>query len=249
MPSPIFLVRSLALGLAFLLSPLSHAAGQVHWDYSGQGGPSHWGDLSADWEDCRAGHQQSPIDIGRATAALLLKVELHWQATEWTVINNGHTIQVNGASAGYAMIDGARYELLQFHFHAPSEHTVGGAHFPMEVHFVHADAEGRLAVIGVMLQAGGNNSLFRTLMFLAPKEEGAQSPAGQIEPLELVSDVSRVIRYQGSLTTPPCSETVLWTVLKQPVFVNQRDIDAFTALFPMNARPVQPLFRRFVLEN
>ncbi|WP_170317620.1 carbonic anhydrase [Paroceanicella profunda] len=221
----------------------------MHWDYTGHGGPAHWSDLSADWEACGAGRQQSPIDLGKATAALLSKVELHWAQAEWTVVNNGHTIQANAETAGYAMIDGERYDLKQFHFHAPSEHTVGGAHFPMEVHFVHADADGRLAVIGVMLQAGGNNSLFRTLMFLAPKQEGAESPAGQIEPRELVSDVSRVIRYQGSLTTPPCSETVLWTVLKQPIFVNQRDIDAFTAMFPMNARPVQPLYRRFVLEN
>ena len=166
----------------------------------------------------------------------------------WNVLNNGHTIQVEGKDGGYATIDGERFDLLQFHFHTPSEHTIDGRNYPMEVHFVHKNAEGRLAVIGVLMMPGGENSLFSTIMEKAPKEEGSAS-VGMIEQRGMIAPIDGVYRYQGSLTTPPCSETVLWTVLSTPILVSQKDVEAFQALFPMNARPIQPVNRRYVLRD
>lgn len=236
----------LAAGAAALCPCLAHASGEVHWTYEGFNGPEKWGELGHDFAACAIGREQSPIDLARALPADIPGITLLWKTPEWEVANNGHTIQVQGKGGGHALIDGVKFDLLQFHFHTPSEHAVDGRRFPMEVHFVHKSAEGGLAVIGVMMEGGGENALFHEIMMLAPKEEG-HSPLGTIDPRGLVGGLDHLWRYQGSLTTPPCAETVLWTVLRQPVRVADADIAAFAALFPMNARPLQPLNRRFLL--
>jgi carbonic anhydrase len=229
-----------------------HAAPAGHgdhpWAYEGQKGPDKWGALKADYEACAVGHEQSPIDLTGGVDAEIANISLHWTPADWKVQNNGHTIQAQGDNGGYALIDGERFDLLQFHFHTPSEHTIDGKHYPMEVHFVHKNAEGRLAVIGVMLMGGGANPLFSQIMAQAPQGEG-EARLGQIDQRGLVSPINGIYRYQGSLTTPPCSETVLWTVLTIPLMVAQPDIEKFTQMFPMNARPLQPLHRRYLLRD
>lgn len=240
----ILMAGVLATGLMVAV-PAGEAA---EWSYEGAEGPENWGDLSGDYAVCKAGTQQSPIDLTAAVDAELADVELSWNAIDWTVLNNGHTIQVQGENAGAAVIEGETFQLVQFHFHTPSEHAIDGERYPMEVHFVHAHEDGRLAVIGVMMDSGGENALFSGIMDAAPEEEG-QASLGAGDATALIPGEYGLLRYQGSLTTPPCFEVVLWTVLDEVLEVDEDDIDAFAELFPMNARPLQPLNRRYVLED
>lgn len=231
-----------------ILSHLLPGKDGAHWDYEGANGPEHWGKMAEANKACASGQEQSPIDLTGGVDAEVSNIALHWKAGDWNVIHNGHTIQVEGKDGGYATIDGERFDLIQFHFHTPSEHTIDGRNYPMEAHFVHKNAEGRLAVIGVLMMPGGENPLFSTIMEKAPKEEGSTS-VGMIEQRGMIAPIDGVYRYQGSLTTPPCSETVLWTVLSTPILVSQKDVEAFQSLFPMNARPIQPVNRRYVLRD
>ncbi|MCA3693685.1 carbonic anhydrase [Aquidulcibacter sp.] len=231
-----------------ILSHLLPGKEGAHWDYEGANGPENWGKMAEANKACASGQEQSPIDLTGGVDAEVSNIALHWNPGDWSVVNNGHTIQVEGKDGGYATIDGERFDLIQFHFHTPSEHTIDGRNYPMEVHFVHKNAEGRLAVIGVLMMPGGENPLFSTIMEKAPKDEGSAS-LGMIEQRGMIAPIDGVYRYQGSLTTPPCSETVLWTVLSTPILVSQKDVEAFQALFPMNARPIQPVNRRYVLRD
>jgi carbonic anhydrase len=241
-----------ALGFAVssaLLGPTVFAAQEGHWTYQGAEGPEHWGELDQDSAICASGRQQSPIDLAAPVSARLEGISLSWNTGAWSVTNNGHTLQVNTPDGGSAIIDGEAYELTQFHFHTPSEHTIDGVRSALEAHFVHANANGDLAVIGVMMQPGQGNDLFSRIMTAAPRQEGERPVGSIVNPRELISATEHFLRYQGSLTTPPCSEIVVWTVLETPVTVSQSDIDAFAALFPMNARPLQDAYRRFILTS
>ena len=241
------LAGSFALVLSAALP--AQAEGGHHWGYSGAEGPAHWGTLSPDFAACAAGMQQSPIDIAHPVAAKLPALTPDWSKTaEWTVSNNGHTVQASAAGAGGVTIDGTRFDLLQFHFHHPSEHAVASVRTPMEVHFVHRSAAGKLAVIGVMLKGGGAPGMLDQIMAAAPKTAGSVT-AGRMDPAALLPASGGYWRYQGSLTTPPCSEIVSWTVMKQAVPVSDAAIAAFQTLMPADARPLQPLNRRYLLSN
>lgn len=220
-----------------------------HWGYEGATGPEGWGHLSAEFEACAAGQEQSPIDLSGGIPATLPEVRPHWATdASWTVTNNGHTVQASSTDAGSIMLDGTEYQLLQFHFHHPSEHAMDGSRLPMEAHFVHKAADGRLAVIGVMLQGGGEPGVLDQVLAAAPREAGTGHTI-TLDPSDLMPLWPRYFRYQGSLTTPPCSEIVLWTVMAQPVRVSDAAIAAFGTVFPMDARPLQPMNRRFLLSN
>ncbi|MFY8030705.1 MAG: carbonic anhydrase [Devosia sp.] len=242
------------LGLAALLfttTPLLAAEGH-RWGYEGEGGPNHWGEISEEFAACATGASQSPIDIvpTNAVAAAVSPVETNWQAFIPTVVNNGHTIQANtNGQGGYAMLDGKRYDLLQFHFHHQSEHTINGQHAPMEVHFVHKSEAGDLLVLGVMLQAGTANPAIGSVWSTAPAAGNETVASGTIDISGLLPATSTSFRYQGSLTTPPCSEIVTWNVYAEPAQLSQEQIDTFGTLYPNDARPVQPLNRRFILSD
>jgi carbonic anhydrase len=224
-----------------------HAA---HWGYGGEGGPQHWGDLGPENRACAAGVQQSPIDIAGALSANVAAPAPRWtSAGNAQVVNNGHTLQVNVAGSGGLTLAGKDFVLKQFHFHHPSEHTIDGRSFPLEVHFVHAAADGDLAVIGVMFEPGAVNPALNPIWAVAPAREGAAEAAGEIDLAAFRPKDMALYRYEGSLTTPPCSETVHWTVMSQPITASPSQIAAFAQLFPMNARPVQPLNRRYVLKT
>jgi carbonic anhydrase len=239
----------LTVTAAVLLAAPAIAENKPHWTYEGEEGPDHWGGLAADYGTCATGTQQSPIDLTSAVPADADNVDLHWNPkAEWTVANNGHTIQANATDGGTMTVAGKDYALLQFHFHTPSEHAIDGVRAPMEVHFVHKAEDGSLAVLGVMLQGGGDNSLFDAVMGAAPKEK-AEVALGAADAGGLLPASTSYFRYQGSLTTPPCSETVLWTVLKDPVVVSDAQVEAFKSLFEMNARPLQNANRRFILSE
>ncbi len=237
-----------------LLGKAAHAetAGHAgpHWTYEGEGGPEHWGDLSPDFKVCELGFEQTPIDIKAGIRSQLTGVQPLFQPTPLKILNNGHTIQVNCAPGSKTLIDGQQFDLLQFHFHHPSEHLLGGQSFDLELHFVHKSAAGQLAVLGVFIRAGADNPGLAPIWAAMPKETTPETDTGQTIGLDTLLPVNRgFFRYQGSLTTPPCSEGVLWTVFRDPIEASPVQIAQFAALFPLNARPVQSLHRRFLLES
>ncbi len=222
----------------------------THWTYGGEEGPEHWADLSPENRPCAAGLQQSPVELSGAMSADAPAPVPHWiPANSTTVANNGHTLQVNIPTGGSITLEGKSYALKQFHFHHPSEHTVDGKAFPLEVHLVHAASDGDLAVVGVLFEEGAANPALDPIWATAPIKEGEARINAQIDPYRFLPPVVGVYRYEGSLTTPPCSETVHWTVMATPATASASQLAAFASLFPWNARPVQPLNRRYVLKT
>lgn len=224
--------------------------GAPHWTYEGEGGPEHWGELSADFRVCELGLEQTPIDLVRGVSASLAQVNPEFQDMPLTILNNGHTIQVNCAPGSGSRIEGERFELLQFHFHHPSEHLLSGKAFDLELHFVHKSAAGQLAVLGVFIRPGAENAALSPVFDAMPGQAGEPVTVGSsISPAAMLPGERGYFRYQGSLTTPPCSEGVLWTVFQAPIEAGAGQIGRFAALFPVNARPVRPLNRRFLLQS
>jgi len=217
-----------------------------HWTYEGEEGPDHWGELEPSFELCSVGHFQSPIDIVSAEGADLADIEFSYAPSAMNILNNGHTVQVNYDAGSSISIDGDEYQLLQFHFHTPSEHTIDGEASPLEVHFVHRDAAGNLAVVGVMLNEGeAENAAFADVFGNLPAEVGEPDAHGmEVNAADMLPAGHAYDTYSGSLTTPPCSQGVRWLVLTDPVELSAGQIEAFHALFENNARPVQPLNER-----
>jgi carbonic anhydrase len=238
------------LALCSLCASAGFAAEEHHWSYEGVTGPDHWGDMDAASKVCSAGSQQSPIDIGSTIKAQLPPLKMAWRKTANTIVNNGHTIQLNFGQGSTLAVGNDSYTLLQFHFHRPSEHMICGKNFPMEAHFVHRNTAGGLAVVGVLMTEGKANAAFGKIVATMPAHEGSEAKAdAAIDPNALLPKQLAYYRYSGSLTTPPCSEVVNWLLLREPIQVAKADIDGFTKLYPMNARPVQKDFRRFVLSS
>jgi carbonic anhydrase len=242
--------RRFSLGL--LACPLCAAAAKAadapHWDYQDHGGAQKWGELDGSYKACGLGAEQSPIDLSGGVKATLDPIRFDWKPQAFKIVNNGHTIQANAAPGSTLEIGKEVYNLIQFHFHAPSEHTVNGKRFAMEAHFVHAEAE-RRAAVGVFMQPGRRNAAFAAIMQAAPRTEGEKTLGEPVDPRQFLPAGKALFRYEGSLTTPPCSEVVDWNIFEQPIDVAEADIKAFQAIFPMNARPLQPLNRRFLLRG
>lgn len=223
---------------------------EIHWSYEGQGGPERWGQLRPDFNKCATGTRQSPIDIREGIAVDLEPIAFDYKPSNFSVIDNGHTVQVNVAQGNAIQIMGRRYELLQFHFHRPSEERINGRQYDMVAHLVHKDSEGRLAVVAVLLDRGSTHALIQTVWANLPLEKNELQQAQVTLDLNQLLPESRLYyTYMGSLTTPPCSEGVLWMVLKQPVQVSNQQINIFSRLYPMNARPVQPAQGRLIKES
>ncbi len=220
-----------------------------HWGYQGEHGPAEWGEMDSRFKACAVGSQQSPIDLTNAIRAEADRMVIAWKPEAFEVVNNGHTIQANSRTGGKLTIGNLDYEFKQFHFHAPSEHAVDGKRTAMEAHFVHAQPGGRIAVIGALMVAGERNKGFSDIIAIAPAEEGEARLRVPLDPASLLPRDRDFYRYEGSLTTPPCSEVVDWNVFTHTVEVAQADIDAFKAIFPMNARPLQPVNRRYLLRG
>lgn len=221
------------------------------WDYGDALGPSHWGDLKPEFAPCKTGHRQSPINIRHARKADLPALRFDYKPSPLRIIDNGHTIMVNYAPGSFLSVAGKQYELKQFHFHRPSEEKINGKAFDMTVHLVHTDAEGKLAVVAVLLRKGDDNPLVRELWNDLPKQKEKEAIFDQVQ-----IDVSRILpadrtyyTFSGSLTTPPCSEDVTWFVLKHSVTVSAGEINQFSQLYRNDARPTQPLYDRTVLES
>ena len=219
-----------------------------HWGYSGENGPENWAKLTPEFGAC-TGKNQSPVNITGTIKADLKPLKFNYKAGESQILNNGHTVQVVYDAGSTVVIDGVEYNLKQFHFHAPSENQITGKSFPMEGHFVHADKDGNLAVVAVMYKEGKENKALAKLWAHLPKEgeKIALTPAGNA--LDLLPQNHAYYRFNGSLTTPPCTEGVRWIVMKKPVFVSKSQIEAFKTIMEHdNNRPVQPANARTILE-
>lgn len=216
------------------------------WGYEGDRGPANWGSLDEAFCACSQGVEQSPIDLADGAAVGdYPRVEFDYGPRAGTVVNTGRTIQVNVDRGSGITVRGTRHELLQFHFHHASEHTVGGARFPMELHLVHRSDTGGLAVVGVLLREGSANGTLAPIWARLPRQAGSQSVLPAAVPVaQLLPETRTAWRYRGSLTTPPCTEGVSWIVMTGPVTLSAAQIAAFSALYPRNYRPVQPLGRR-----
>jgi carbonic anhydrase len=220
-----------------------------HWTYEGDTGPEHWGELSADFKTCQLGSQQTPINLAHGAQGDAGSLQFNYRPIPLAIVNNGHTIQVNAEPGSSCMIGDVKFELLQFHFHHPSEHLLNGASLDMECHFVHKSATGALAVVGVFFTPGKENRALKPVFDQMPARGGEQVKGkGTINPADVLPTSGGYFRYQGSLTTPPCSEGLTWTVFKKPVEVSREQIQQFAALFGNNARPVQPVNGRSVIE-
>ncbi len=233
--------------------PAAHAAehaGPPHWSYAGDTGPGHWGSLSPDYALCAAGRQQSPVDIGQPAPADLSNLVFHYQPVPVEIVNNGHTVQVNYAPGSWMDVSGARYDLAQFHFHSPSEHTIGGKHHDAEMHLVHKSKDGALAVVGVMLEEGSHNAQFDAVWRHLPAEAGAATRFDdKIDATTLLPDDQRTFRYDGSLTTPPGTEGVRWFLMTEPVTLSKDQLTAFKRIHQGNNRPTQPLNGRTLQQD
>jgi carbonic anhydrase len=248
--SKAILAARLAIGTALaLLSASAWAADGhgPHWTYKGEHGPQRWGELSKEFSVCLHGTEQSPIDIANPIRAALPKLDIAWRSIPANGVNNGHTIQVNAPPGSSLTLEGKRFELLQFHIHHPSEHVLKGKTHPLEIHFVHKAADGELAVVGVFLKGGGNNPVLAPVWEVMPQDAGDFAGKAVLDIKALLPQNREHVRYKGSLTTPPCSEVVNWIVFTQPALASPEQIGAFASIFPNNARPPQPLGRRYLL--
>lgn len=225
-----------------------------HWSYSGKEGPDYWGDLSPDYALCKTGQNQSPVNLMEDSAVgttSLPGFDVHYRDTVLKVINNGHTLQVNVPLGSYIKINNQRYELMQYHFHTPSEHQLNGFNYPMELHLVHKDGRGHYVVIGILFREGKENDALQTILDHLPKQKGKQEIFSGIEfnPNVFFPDSKRFFKYSGSLTTPPCTEGVYWMVFKQPIEASAEQLEKMNEIMGSNARPVQNLNARSLLKS
>ncbi|HCY17331.1 MAG TPA: carbonate dehydratase [Curvibacter sp.] len=220
----------------------------VHWAYEGEGGPDAWGQLKPEYKTCALGKRQSPIHIQESNTLQgpAEAIQFSYQPSSGTVVNNGHTIQVDVVGDNSINVRGSNYKLLQFHFHHPSEEHINHKVYSMVVHLVHRNIEGQLAVVAVLLDPGAANGLINKVWTYMPLDAGdtVRMPAGLLDLNELLPKDQRYYQFLGSLTTPPCTEGVLWLVLKQPTTVSAEQLKLFRQLYPNNARPVQPVNSR-----
>lgn len=237
-----------------------HKDNQVHWGYDAGNGPSSWGELNRDWVLCAEGNHQSPIDLTGARQEKLDEMKLEFPTANLTivhqthvldVIDNGHTIQINYDKGETFEIGNESYELRQYHFHSPSEHTINGRHYPMEMHLVHISKDKKLAVIGVFIEEGRHNEVFDTIWSNLPKQTGQEVHLEnvQVDIDDMLPKIKATYRYSGSLTIPPCSEGVRWFVYFEPIQLSSDQIKVFQKIFHGNNRPTHPLNDRTLLHD
>jgi carbonic anhydrase len=243
------LKKSIVFIYALLVSSSVYSENKSHWGYSGHEGPENWAKLSSDNYAC-SGKNQSPVNLSGFTEADLLPIQFNYKQGGSETLNNGHTVQVNYAKGSSIKVDGQTFDLLQFHFHAPSENHINGHSYPLEAHLVHADKGGNLAVVAVMFEEGSANEGLKKAWSMMPKHTGDKHELSEAVGADDILPKNRDhYRFNGSLTTPPCSEGVRWLVMKNVVEASKEQIDAFSdVLHEPNNRPLQAINARIILK-
>ena len=225
-------------------------ASAARWGYEPHNGPARWGTLDSAFGACALGKEQSPIDLSGARRADLTPVYFDYRRTRVVIDNTGRTIQLNPEPGSGIVLDGVRYDLQQFHFHHGSEHTVHGVRLPLEMHLVHRNGDGSLAVAGILFEEGpANGALPPVWAHLPPEPASSVVAPGSLDLAALLPAGRATWRYRGSLTTPPCTEGVAWVILAEQLTLSAAQIDTFAAIYPNNCRPVQPLGERALVRG
>jgi len=220
------------------------------WSYEGETGPANWSKINSDWAKCGTGNRQSPIDLRDGIKVNLEQISFDYHPTSFSEVNNGHTIQVTVGGGNFITIGNTAYELQEFHFHRPSEEKINGKGTEMVIHLVHRSAEGKVAIIAVLLERGQPHRLMQTIWDNLPLEKfDTVSPSIVIDPTDALPERRDYFTYMGSLTEPPCTEGVLWMVFKQPMQASPAQTALFSRLYPLNARPVQATAGRMIKES
>ncbi|MYD99266.1 MAG: carbonic anhydrase family protein [Gammaproteobacteria bacterium] len=221
---------------------------QVAWGYDAESGPAVWGCLSTDYALCALGKHQSPINLVDPTPAAVAALAFNYRPTMLSIENNGHTVEVRSTNDNWIEVGDDSYELVQFHFHTPGEHTVAGQRFDMEIHLVHRNEAEELAVVGILVRRGNSHPLLELVAEHIPGRGQVRTlQHTMINAADLLPTERRSFRYEGSLTTPPCSEGVRWFVLETPIEASAAELAAFEAALGTNNRPVQALNGRKLL--
>ncbi len=224
----------------------------VKWSHhTGENGPENWNNLCDGFADCN-GKVQSPINIVTKNVSSennLVAPKFNYGKSKVDIINNSHTVQFNISGDNVVNLNGKDYKLLQFHYHTKSEHTIDGKYYPIEVHFVHQHSASEFAVLGVMFEEGKENPLLTKYLDKFPKTKGTYKSEDMMDLLSLFPKNKSYFNYQGSLTTPPCSEVVNWHLLKTPLTASKAQIEQFSKIMDSNFRPIQPLNGRIVNES
>lgn len=223
----------------------------AHWSYEGSDGPGEWASLDSEYGLCETGREQSPVDITGAAGGAFPPAKLSYSPESLTLINNGHAIEAELEDPESSVtIGGKEYGLAQFHVHSPAEEKIEGRSFAASIHLVHLTDKGEAAVIGLLAEPGPENPVIAKLIDQMPLEdEKTAEIEGDVDLTDLVPSGAEAFRYKGSLTTPPCTEGITWTVFRKPITMSQEQLEAFTDAHPGNARPVQPLNGREILSG
>jgi carbonic anhydrase len=220
------------------------------WSYEGEAGPANWAKLRSDYGLCAIGKRQSPIDIREGIRVDLEPIKFDYRPSQFRIVDTGHTIQASVGEGSTMTVMGRTYRLIEFHFHRPAEERINGKAFDMVIHFTHRDDLGKVAMIAVLLEKGVEHSIIQALWNNMPLEVNQDvTPSAVLDLNKLLPEDRAYYTYMGSLTTPPCTEDVLWMVFKQPVPVSVDQIAIFSRLYRNNARPIQPSNNRLVKEN
>ncbi len=232
-----------------LASSWASAQEQKPWTYDGTEGPDKWAELDPANQICSTGAEQSPVDLKKYNIAALEPISFDWKPQLFSIVNNGRSVYATVAKGSSTKLGEEEFALKQIVFHLPSEHAVEGIRQAMEIQFVHTLGAKRLLMVSVLLRPGDKNDVFFAMMAKAPGKLGTQPLQNPVDAMALLPKTRSLFRYRGSLTMPPCTENVDWLVFAEPVEVLQSDIDTFKQIFAMNARPLQPMNRRFLLKG
>lgn len=225
----------------------------VSWDYAPKdSGPEHWGELSPEYKLCKEGHHQSPINIEESDPAEMAPLQFQYRAAPLEITRNGHTVEITYPERTSNLVIGEKkYDLIQIYFHTPSEHKINWSSYPMEIHLVHKDSQGGVAVVAVLVEEGQPNLAVQELWRHLPNKAGMteHSQSVTVDPRGMLPGNQSYYRYVGSFTTPPCHEGIQWYLLKEPVALSSEQIKRFRNLIGMNARPIQPRNHRALLSD
>lgn len=223
---------------------------RTDWSYEGDTGPANWAKMNVDWAKCGAGMRQSPIDIRDGIKVDLEQIGFDYHPSGFTETDTGHTVEVKVDGGNFITVGNETYELQSFHFHRPSEERINGKGTEMVMHLVHKGVDGSLAIVAVLIERGKPNPLIQTIWNNLPLEKlSTATPSIVIDPVAALPEKREYYTYMGSLTTPPCTENVLWMVMKQKMTASPEQMALFSRLYPLNARPVQQAFGRMIKES